>query len=184
MPKPLGKYFLALVPQGEVFEKSEHIKTELQDRFNLKYARRSPSHITLKMPFTYNEAKEDKLISKLCAFSSARQSFPVQVNGIGRFGSRVIFVKVRPSPPLLEVQQELSQFCKTGLKLDQELSDRNFTPHMTVAFKDLKKGRFWEYFGVAKELAFSGEFLADGLTLLKREGGRWVNIEKCAFRHY
>ncbi len=181
MPKTLGKYFLALVPEGEVFDKSEHIKEELQDRFNLKYARRSPSHVTLKMPFTYNEAKEGKLMGKLHTFTKSRQAFPVRVKGMGRFGTRVIFIKVLPSPALLELQQALSQFCKVGLKLDQELSDRNYTPHMTVAFKDLKKGKFWEYYEATKEKAFNGEFLADGIILLKKEKERWIQLEKFRF---
>ncbi len=181
MAKNLGKYFFAIVPDGEVYENAEHIKGILKDRFNLSYARRSPSHVTLKMPFTYNEAKESKLIGKLRRFTETFSAFSMKVRGVGRFGTRVIFLKILHAPELLKMQQALNQFCKTELKLNQELSDRNFTPHMTVAFRDLKKGKFWEYYGATKEMGFQSEFLADGITLLKKKDGKWIEVEKCRF---
>ncbi len=172
---------MAIIPEGEVFTKSEEIKAFLKESFNVKYAQRSPSHITLKMPFSYNEKKEERLIGNLEALAKNQEPFPINVKGIGRFGTRVIFVKIIPSPQLIELQAALVQFCKIKLKLDQELSDRNYTPHMTVGFKDIKKGMFWECYNGAKKLAFGGSFLADGITLLKRKEGKWEVLGKCRF---
>jgi 2'-5' RNA ligase len=64
----LQKYFLALVPEGNLQEKATSLKEMLKEQFNIKYALKSPAHITLKMPFSYNEAKEEYLIERLKEF--------------------------------------------------------------------------------------------------------------------
>jgi 2'-5' RNA ligase len=79
--KIMQKYFLALVPEGEIAEKALQIKENIREQFNVKYALKSPSHITLKMPFSYNEAKENYLRANLEDFAKDwpgfRLRFPV-----------------------------------------------------------------------------------------------------------
>jgi len=172
------KYFIAIVPEGDVQERMTELKLELKERFNLKYALRSPAHITLKMPFLWNEAKEDRLIGKLEDFFKARVSFHLKVRKIGTFGDRVIFVKVEEKKALLTLQQRLVSMCKTELNLIQELSDYAYRPHMTVAFKDLKKNRFNEYLDWIKTRGFSGHIAVQQVALLKRDAGKWAVIKR------
>jgi 2'-5' RNA ligase len=172
--KSMQKYFLALVPPDPVLEKAEAIKLEIKDRFLVKYALKSPAHITLKMPFTYNEAKEGLLIERLSGFVSGFSTFPIKLGGIGTFGNRVIFLGVEKSEALITLQTELKRVCKQGLHLVDELSDRNFHPHMTLAFKDLKVEKFSEVLRLAKEMAFETEYYSEDVVLLKRVEGRWV----------
>ena len=64
------------------------------------------------------------------------------------------------------------------LKLDNaNYKDRPFHPHITIAFRDLKKPMFyeaWEYFGGLK---FNGRFSVEEVNLLKHEGGKWNVVE-------
>lgn len=179
--KTQQKYFIAIVPEGDVQERMMELKLELKERFNLKYALRSPAHITLKMPFLWNEAKEDRLIGKLEDFFKAQASFHLKVRKIGTFGDRVIFVKVEEKKALLTLQQRLVSMCKTELNLIQELSDYAYRPHMTVAFKDLRKNRFDEYLGWIKARGFSGHIAVQQVALLKKDKGKWVVIKRFPF---
>lgn len=54
----MGKYFLAIVPDEAICDEVTILKEQLRDSFGLKYALRSPPHITLKMPFVHNEKKK------------------------------------------------------------------------------------------------------------------------------
>jgi 2'-5' RNA ligase len=55
----------------------------------------------------------------------------------------------------------------------EELSDRAYHPHMTLAFKDLKEIRFGEYWDFIKKQRFEGEMELKNLAVLKRSDGYW-----------
>src|SRR5690606_18948380 len=155
MPKVLQKYFIAIVPEGEVQENATALKLQLKEKFNLKYALKSPAHVTLKMPFLWNEAKEHLLTSQLEGFFQEQSRFRLFFKGIGKFGKRVIYIKVKEQQELLKLQGRLSLVCKTELKLKLELSDFAYHPHMTLAFKDVKKPFFLDYFEFLNTEGFS-----------------------------
>lgn len=174
--KVMQKYFLAIVPTGDIQESATSLKLLLKEQMNIKYALKSPAHITLKMPFSYNEAKEDYLIEKLSTFLSRKENFKLQVNGTGTFGRRVIFWKIEADSKLYELQESIKSFCKRELNLVDELSDRNFHPHMTIAFKDVKERDFETVLDLISSQEISQTFQVNAVVLLKRIGGRWENF--------
>jgi 2'-5' RNA ligase len=176
MAKNLAKYFIAIVPDGLIQTEAVSIKLEMKELFNLKYALQSPAHVTLKMPFNWNEAKEEKLTHSLDNFFKNFGAFPIHFHGMGRFGKRVIYIKVKESLPLKVMQAELVNFCRKDLNLVKELSDSAFHPHMTVAFKDLKTKRFEEYWNYASKRILDFNFNAEKVCLLKRIENRWYII--------
>ncbi|MCS4435670.1 2'-5' RNA ligase family protein [Aquiflexum gelatinilyticum] len=178
MAKSIGKYFIAIVPEGEIQQKATDLKLMLKEDFNLKYALKSPAHVTLKMPFNWNEAKESKLIDLLTGFCQDQQPFQLKFSGFDKFGKRVIFIKIKENPTLSSFQIGLSKFCKTNLNLVEELVDRAYHPHMTLAFKDLKEIRFAEYWDFIKKQKFEAEQVVQDIALLKRIEGRWVVVSR------
>ncbi|WP_026950710.1 RNA 2',3'-cyclic phosphodiesterase [Algoriphagus mannitolivorans] len=170
----MEKYFLAILPPEPIMGQAEAIKLGIKEKFGVKYALKSPAHITLKMPFSYNEVKENVLIDQLKAFASSQKEFALKIGGIATFGNRVIFLNVKKNELLVKLQADLKQFCKKTLLLNDELSDRNFHPHMTLAFKDLKPSVFGEVLEYAKTQSFESEFSVKDLVLLKRVDHRWI----------
>jgi len=173
MAKQMGKYFIAIVPSDEIQEKATGLKYEVSDLFNSKYALKSPAHVTLKMPFVWNEAKEDKLIEMLTQFFQDKPSFKLVFKGIGRFGRRVIYIRVEEQYQLTTLQSELSDYCKKKLKFTQELSDKVYHPHMTIAFKDLKEVHFDNCLKYLKERGFYQTMDVKHVSLLKKENFKW-----------
>ena len=171
--KRMEKFFLALMPPALLADQLAQLKGQLQERFQVKYALKSPSHLTLKMPFSYNEAKEGRLQEQLLQFLKDQDPFLVQIAGISNFGQRVIYHRVIPCETLTKMQASLRTYCRKSLHLVEELSDCNFQPHLTLAYKDLKASQFEEVLAFAREQAIAAEFLADRLFLLKRVEGRW-----------
>lgn len=173
-----AKYFIALVPEGKVREEATRLKEEMRELFNLKYALKSPPHVTIKMPFTYNELKEERLVSKLAKFFDIYASFQLQFKGFGRFGSRIIFVDMKPSHELNRLQEALNEYCKSELKLVNELSDKAFHPHMTIAFKDVKPKSFDVYWKYVQNKEFNAFYPVEDIALLKRIEGKWEVIHR------
>ncbi len=177
MGKNLKKYFIGIVPKGEAGEMAHNIKLALKERFGIKYALKSPPHITLKMPFLFNENKEEILKEKLHRFFQAEKSFDIGLKGFKTFGSRVIYIAVKSPTELLQLQSKLAQFSKSKLLLPLELSDTNYSPHMTVAFKDLKKAEFGQYLEFVKRYRVNFQVEISEVSLLKKMDYHWEICE-------
>jgi 2'-5' RNA ligase len=179
--KGMGKYFIGLLPPPDLETSLHQVKADIKAHFQVKYALQSPVHLTLKMPFRYKEAKEQELVIRFTSLLEKQQSFPLQLKGIGYFGRRNIHYQLALSNPLLELQKELRGFCRRYLHLVEELSDRNFQPHLTLAYKDLKEGHFEEVLAFTKKNAVQAEFLVDRAYLLKNVEGRWKVVAPLIF---
>lgn len=179
--KGMGKYFVGLLPPAALESQFKMLKQGIAEQFQVKYALQSPAHLTLKMPFRYKEAKEQELVFRITSLLEEQQSFSLQLKGIGHFGRRNIHYQLAPSSPLLELQKGLRGFCKRYLHLVEELSDRNFQPHITLAYKDLKPTHFEEVLAFAQKNAVSAEFLAEKAYLMKKVEGRWKVIAPLIF---
>ena len=168
------QYFIALIPPSPVYEEALALKEYFKEKYNSKAALNSPPHITLHMPFLWNEDKEKKLLTKLHEF--ARQYDPIKVclDNFSSFPPRVIFMNVTESDALNELQRRLHRFFKRELDIfNANYQDRPFHPHLTLAFRDLRKSQYplaWQEFS-NKE--YTAEFMADKIALLKHNGKSW-----------
>lgn len=166
------KYFIAIVLTGELLEKAERIKQELFDRYGLKGALRSPAHITLHRPFQWKEEKEQQLIETLSEFKHPA-TFTLQLNNFNCFEPRVIYIDVQKKDELNDLHKKLTNFAASKLNLLNEAEDmRGFHPHVTVAFRDLKKNMFTEIWQEFKTRGFTGTIDVSSLSLLKLES-KW-----------
>jgi 2'-5' RNA ligase len=171
------RYFIAIVPPAAIADEVFSIKTEFAGRFNSKAALRSPAHITLHMPFMWKEEKEKELIDLLAAFSCKdpdRDGIPISLKNFDRFDDRVIFINVEKNDALRRLQQQLVQYAKEKLQLFNQSGDmRGFHPHVTVAFRDLRKRYFAEAWKEFESRPFAASFPLQDFSLLKHDGKQW-----------
>ena len=179
--KGTGKYFIGLLLPPAFEFQINMLKQGIEAQFQVKFALLSPAHLTLKMPFRYKEAKEKELGLRLTTLLETQAPFQLQLAGIGHFGRRNIHQQVAPSESLVQLQTMLRSFCKRSLHLVEELSDRNFQPHVTLAYKDLKPTHFEEVLAFARENAGHGVFLVEQAYLLKKVEGRWKAVAPLIF---
>lgn len=174
----MSLYFIALLPPQEIQDFAIGIKQYFADNYDSKHAFKSPPHITLQPPFEWDTSKVIDLEECLQKFVINRSSIPIVLDGYNAFVPRVIYIDVVQGADLMNLQFELMSYLETNLGIVDEMGkSRGFTPHMTVAFKDLRRGQFkaaWSEFE-NKDLHF--EFTASKLTLLKHENKKW-NISK------
>ena len=172
---PARKYFIAIVIPSPFLEKIETVKDELFREHHLKGALRSPAHITLHRPFEWKEEKETQLIDALKSFIHT-SSFEIKMEGFECFEPRVIYVNVLQNDTLDLLQRKLTALAKRQLQLFNQAEDeRGFHPHVTVAFRDLKKPKFYELWPEFKTKEFTGAFEYKGFSLLRLEK-KWEEI--------
>ena len=169
-----AQYFIAFIPPAPVFEDAQALKEYFEKNFESKAALNSPPHITLHMPFRWKRKNEDELVSKLANWIRQFDPLKVCIDNFSSFPPRVIFLNVVRSEQLEALQKSIQRFCKTALKLfNANYREEPFHPHLTVAFRDLKKSAYakaWEEF---KTKEYKAEFVADKIAMLKHDGKRW-----------
>ncbi len=167
-------YFIAIVPPSPIYEEAFEQKVYFKTKYNSKASLNSPPHITLHMPFKWKESDEGDLETQLEAFTRGRSPIKVQLKGFSSFPPKVIFINVEISAELRTLQKDLERHFKRELNLfNAKYKDLAFHPHLTLAFRDLKKPNYqkaWEEF-VGKN--YEATFLADKVALLKHSGSVW-----------
>jgi 2'-5' RNA ligase len=160
-----------------VLQQVELIKKELFQTYGLKGALRSPSHITLHRPFEWREEKELQLIDTLSKFETGNP-FTLHLNNFNCFAPRVIYVDVLKKAELQDLHLRLKYFVQKHLRLLNEVNDlRGFHPHVTVAFRDLRKKSFEEVWQLFKAREFSADIEVNGFSLLKLEN-TWEELRQ------
>jgi 2'-5' RNA ligase len=178
----MSLYFIALLPPQSIQDFATRAKQHFADNYDSKHAFKSPPHVTLQPPFEWNTDKLTDLEECLQKFGMRRNSIPIILDGYNAFVPRVIYIDVVQTPDLMNLQTDLMVYLENNLGIvDKVGKSRGFTPHMTVAFKDLKRSQFkaaWAEFE-NRELHF--EFTASKLTLLKHENKKWNVIKEFEF---
>lgn len=171
--RSLQKYFLAILPPDEFLDQITHLKLDIKSEFGIKYALKSPAHITLKMPFLFDENKIERLTESISLLLQEIRPFSIQIRGVDQFRKRVVFLKVGKSTELIEMQEKIKKHLKREHHLVEELSDNNFHPHMTVAFQDIKKDQFDPLYRFIFERKVEFSFVVNSVVLLKKVDGIW-----------
>ncbi len=167
-------YFLAIVPPKAIQDRITELKMEVAERFNSKHALNAPPHITLHMPFKWKEKKLDQLKEAVQTINEELTSFEVSLKDFDFFEPRVVFVDVVENESLNQLQKRVINTCRKELKLDNaNYKNRPFHPHVTIAFRDLKKPMFYEARKYFEEQQFSGAFQVKEMSLLKHDGSKW-----------
>jgi len=175
-------YFLAIVPPSPLYEEALALKNHFKDHYNSKASLNSPPHITLHMPFRWREDREFDLVRRLMNFTFPVRPFRLQLENFGAFPPRVIFIDVQHSEPLFTLQQELLRYCKRELNLfNANYKDQPFHPHVTLAFRDLKKSLFAQAWDEFQSREFSGNFQVSEIQLLKHNGKTWDTFQQIPF---
>lgn len=167
----MSRFFVALLPPQHIQDCANEIKQYFADRYASSGAQKSPPHITLQPPFEWADSDVSLLEDSLNKFATSRESIPVTLHNFAAFTPRVIYIDVVQTPELMDLQADLIKYVDNLGIVDK--SHRSFTPHMTVAFRDLTKQNFkvaWREFE-KRELHF--EFKCHRLTLLLHDGKRW-----------
>lgn len=176
------KYFIAIILPQLYLDQIEKIKFNLFEKFGLKGALRSPPHITLHRPFEWKVDKEIELFKAVETFEKPKD-FTIEVNGINSFETRVIYADVKQTTVLSNYQKELVWHLQKQLKITNEQHNGyGFKPHVTLAFRDLKKNKFNEVLEEVHKNKMNFSFVFNEVSVLKLVGNKWEELKNCTTR--
>ena len=167
-----SRFFIALLPPSEIQGYVKEIQQYFGDRYASHGVQKSPPHITLQPPFEWLPEQAPVLEECLSTFTHHR-SVPVTLNGFGAFPPRVIYINVLKTQELLTLQTDLMTHLDLLGIVDQVSKTRPFSPHMTVAFRDLTRQNFKAAWSEFQQRQLHFDFTSSYLTLLLHDGKRW-----------
>ena len=165
-------FFIALLPDEAIQAEITRFKLYASRHFNSSRARGSPPHITRLPPFSWPEETLPRLEDSLSAFAAGEKGFSQALRHFDCFRPRVVFVDVVRNDALWGLQARLELRLRAELGLEQK-NAHPFHPHVTVAFKDLKRQAFegaWAYFSA---IEYERQFEATEICLLEHDGRQW-----------
>lgn len=161
-------YYVALL-LDEVSESAIHdFKLYAREKYGCQAALKSPPHITLVPPFHYSSQKSFEVEE---AFESwgIQDSLKIEMRGFSNFGNRTLYVIVKPSDELSELQKCISEkfvnFTKKNLY--------HFTPHITIANRDIESHALEALLQHFNTLSFERIASIRSAVLFKHNGKFW-----------
>ncbi|MCC3155125.1 2'-5' RNA ligase family protein [Hymenobacter sp. BT770] len=165
-------YLLALLPPEPVFSEIWAMKQEVHRLTGSRNAVNLPPHITLIPPLRQNADFEEKCIAALAAFAQTQRALSVGLNGFAWFGNRTLFVRVSEAAALQKLHEALTDWCATHLP-EVPVESRPFTPHLTLATRDLPRAQVPELRQLFAARAYAATFPVHSLTLFRHDGRKW-----------
>lgn len=178
------EYLLVLSPHEELGNRVMKIKEEFADKYKSDHARWGKPHITLANFVQYG-MMEDRIINRLQAIAMGAAAFKVELKDFGSFPSHTIYINVGSKPAV----QALVRNIRTESQRLMKLNDDNkphfiMEPHLTIARK-LKPWQYEKGWLEFSQRHFTGRFIADSMTLLKRPDGelKYQVVSKFIFQN-
>ena len=169
-----GLYFIAIMPPDDIAQRVQAIKKEFVDTYNSSEAYGKPPHFTLHPPFKAPEDIEEVVIPQLIFFAKDQQPFQVELSGFNHFRNDVIYIDLAGPAPMQALHGDLEEYLQNEMGFsDRGNKNSEFTPHMTVAYRDLSPENFeraWQEFGSRN---FNYSFEVGSIFLLKHDYQRW-----------
>lgn len=167
-------YFVAVIPYKPLADEITEVKRDISIQYNTVHSLKSPPHITLQMPFRFLEAKEFKIINALKTISEADKNIEIEIKGFGAFPPSVLFLNITENDKLWYLWKKVTDNLRVMAGINNATyRNQGFRPHLTVAFRDLKKSEFTKAWQELKSKPFNRVFQLNNVWLLKHNGKSW-----------
>lgn len=176
-------YFVAVLPPEDIQEEVREIKLTFKNQYGAGHALNAPAHLTLIPPFQWPEEKETFLTESIDQFSQNENEFEVELNNMGAFKPRVIFIDVVMNQSLQGLYDRLRSYLDERWNISElTRGNKPFNPHMTVAFRDLTRDYFYKAWDAFKNKRYQARFTVDKIVLLIHRQKKWEICHLSSFR--
>lgn len=180
----MNEYLLVLSPHRELGERIQKVKQEFAEVYQAGTAWMSRPYITLAS-FNQYAMMEERVINRLRNVAMGHYTFKVELKDFGSFPSHTIYINVTSKLPVQSLVRTIRSETQRLMKPDDENKPYFvLEPHLTIASR-LKPWQYEKGWLEYSHRNFSGRFIADSMTLLKRAepGGKFHVASRFVFQN-
>ena len=161
------EYLLVLSPHEELWNRIMKVKEDFATGYKSDHARWGKPHITLAN-FVQYSMMEDRILNRLKTVAMGFPPFKVELKDFGSFPSHTIYINVTSKLPVQNLVKEIRTEGQQIMKLNADNKPHFIMePHLTIA-RQLKPWQYEKGWLEYSNKHFTGRFIANGMTLLKR----------------
>ncbi len=164
------EYLLALAPHEELGQRISKLKEAFAEKYKTEDGGRGRPWVPL-VRFTQYAMMEERILTRLKNVAMAFPPFKTELKDFGSFPSHTIYVAVTSKLPVQQLVKTIRTETQRLMKMNEEHKPHFILePHITIA----RKLKPWQYEKGWLEYShrhFSGRFIAEGMTLLRRPEG-------------
>src|SRR5687767_2144075 len=165
---------IAIVLPEPLFSFVKHQQLYIAETWDCRMALRTPPHITVIPPLSIRQDEWPELESIVFKASEKGRPFTLEVTGFDAFKPRVIFLKTNLPKELVKLYTDLRNRIEMKLPhLLYRYPDRTFTPHITLAYRDVEPEQFREIWNYYKDQKALFKIHIDRLSLLNNIDKKW-----------
>ncbi|GGB85888.1 2'-5' RNA ligase family protein [Dyadobacter sediminis] len=178
----LNRYLIAVIPPEEINEQIRRFQYDMAERFQSSKALRNIPHITLKAPFQVAEEEHSRVLKWFKQLYTDVLPFTTELDGFGNFAASarpVMYVKPVQSPALSRLQKQIiQQFASAFPTIKVSHTEKEFSPHITIAYRDLTPAFFTNAWTVYESRPFQASFPVSEFHLMQHDENQWKTIYK------
>ena len=180
----VNEYLLVLGPHEELWNRIMKVKEDFAAAYKSDQARWGKPFVTL-VTFQQYAMMEERITNRLRTVAMGYPPFKAELKNFGSFPSHTIYINVVSKLPIQNLVKEIRTDGQRLMKLNDDNKPHFIMePHLTIARKLVP----WQYEKGWLEYSnkhFTGRFIADKMTLLKRPEGelKYHLVEKFEFQN-
>lgn len=178
------EYLLALAPHEELGQRISKLKEAFAEKYKTEDGGRGKPWVPL-VRFTQYAMMEEKIVTRLSTVAMGFPPFKTELKDFGSFPSHTIYAQVSSRLPVQQLVKTIRTESQRLMKMNEEHKPHFIMePHITIA----RKLKPWQYEKGWLEYSrkhFTGRFIAEGMTLLRRpEGeGKFQPLRQFSFQN-
>lgn len=175
-------YFIAIIVPDVVAAEIDIFKYDIRDNYGSKAALKTVPHITLKAPFKLPAEMHKGLEEWFHNIPHSSSPFHIGLENFGCFDNsytKVIYVKPQLSAELKQLQANIiDSFSAAYPQIRMSTHEHEFTPHITIAYRDLTPENFEKAWPIYKDSQYASSFTCRSFCLLKHNGIKWEVVNE------
>ncbi len=170
-------YFIAIIPPTEICDAITRYKQDFAEQYSCKAALKLIPHITLKAPFKISPAEHLHLLEWFHSLGLQVPPFGIHLKDFGAFPKKVspvIFVRALMNEDLQKLQYSMIRaFGKTFPQVSIADTELKYSPHLTIAYRDLKPVDFSAAWREFQQEKYEADFAVADFHLLQHDEKKW-----------
>ncbi|WP_316830128.1 2'-5' RNA ligase family protein [Pedobacter aquatilis] len=175
-------FLVCLIPPLSIAEDIDEIRNNISEKYNVFESLKRPAHITLYNPVKISSLANEAKFFKALEDASYSDAFHQVLKNFNAFEPHTVYIDVEQNDGIMKLQSQIKSALKP-LNLIPAKDIMKFTPHLTIAFKDVKLP---VYQSIMKEYGaknFKRTFNVNSFSVYKHTDKRWRPYRDFAFKN-
>lgn len=175
-------FLVCLIPPISIIDDVDIIRNDISEKHRVFESLKRPAHITLYNPVKISSLEKEKRFFSALEDAAYSVSFTQVIKNFNSFPQHTIYIDVEQNSGLMNLQRQIKSTL-TPLKLLDEKNNFKFTPHLTIAFKDVKPNQYASIMEEYGDKNFKRSFEVNQFSVYKHMNKRWQPFKEITFKN-